>query len=69
MKDLGLVDQSLGIAGVGGGLELQLKQNFSLRCDVGMALTKLKDTTRDVGKQVVVPAGEIHYYLSSSFSW
>lgn len=69
VKDLGLVDQSLGIAGVGGGLELQLKQNFSLRCDVGMALTKLKDTTRDVGKQVVVPAGEIHYYLSSSFSW
>ncbi len=69
LADLGLVDQTLSLAGAGGGLELQIKQSFSLRCDVGMALTELKDPTRDAGKQIVVPAGEVHYYLSSSFTW
>lgn len=63
------MDKTLSIAGAGGGLEFEIKQNFSLRCDVGVALTELKDPTRDVGKQVVVPAGEVHYYLSSSFTW
>ena len=69
VDDLPLVDKTLSIAGVGGGLELQLKQNFSLRCDVGMALTELRDKSRDENKQIVVPAGEVHYYLSSSFTW
>lgn len=67
--DLGLVDKSLSFAGAGGGLELTVKQNFSLRCDVGVSLTQLRDSTRDAGKQVIVPAGDIHYYLSTSFSW
>jgi hemolysin activation/secretion protein len=69
IDDLGLVDRTLSIAGTGGGLELNLRQNFTLRCDVGVALTQLKDTTLDPGKQIVVPAGEVHYYFSSSFSW
>ncbi len=67
--DLGLVERTLSISGVGGGLELTLKQNFSLRCDVGMALTQLRDETREEDKKVVVAAGDVRYYLSSSFSW
>ncbi len=66
---LSLVESTVSIAGVGGGLELQLKQNFSLRCDVGMSLTELRDETLEADKRLVVPAGEIHYYISSSFSW
>jgi hemolysin activation/secretion protein len=67
--DLGLVDKTLTIAGTGGGLELLVKQNFSLRVDVGVGLTELRDKTREPEQQLVVPAGEIHYYISSSFSW
>lgn len=66
---LSLVESNVSIAGTGGGLELQLKQNFSLRCDVGMSLTELRDETLEADKRLVVPAGEIHYYISSSFSW
>ena len=67
--EVSLVDRSLALAGTGGGFELTVRQNFSLRCDVGMALTELRDNTRPAGQELVVPAGEIHYYLSSSFSW
>ena len=67
--ELSLVDRTLTVAGAGGGMELTVRQNFSLRCDVGMALTELRDTTRPAEQQLVVPAGQIHYYLSSSFSW
>ena len=66
---LGLVDKTVSIAGAGGGLELQVKQNFSIRCDVGLSLTQLRDDTRDPGKQIVTQPGEVHYYISSSFSW
>jgi len=68
-EDLTLVDRSLDLAGVGAGLELLVKQNFSLRCEVGMALTELRDNTLEKDKQVVYPAGEMQYYLSSSFTW
>ena len=68
-SELALVDKTLAIAGTGVGLELTVRQNFSLRCDVGKALTELRDSSRDPGKQIVVPAGEVHYYVSSSFSW
>jgi len=66
---LSLVESNVSIAGAGGGLELQLKQNFSLRCDVGLSLTELRDETLEADKRLVVPAGEVHYYISSSFSW
>lgn len=66
---LSLVESNVSIAGTGGGLELQLKQNFTLRCDVGMSLTELRDETLEADKRLVVPAGEVHYYISSSFSW
>jgi len=67
--EVSLADKSLGIAGTGGGLELVVKQNFSIRCDVGMALKELRDNSRIEGDQVVVPAGNVEYYVSSSFSW
>jgi hemolysin activation/secretion protein len=67
--ELGLVDRSLTIAGTGAGFELLVKQNFSLRFEVGMSLTELRDETLEEDKRVVYPAGETQYYLSSSFSW
>jgi hemolysin activation/secretion protein len=67
--DFGLVDETVSIAGAGGGLEIQIKQNLSIRCDVGVTLTKLYDDTREPGDELVVPAGQVRYYISSSFSW
>lgn len=68
-EDLGLVDKTLSLAGAGGGLEIQIKQNLSIRCDVGLTLTQLRDDTREDDEKVVVPAGQVRYYISSSFSW
>ncbi|MDB6115438.1 MAG: hypothetical protein JWQ83_199 [Lacunisphaera sp.] len=66
---IALVDKNLTISGVGAGMELVVKQNLSLRCDVGMALDELRDDTLTSDNKVVVPAGQIHVYLSSTFSW
>ncbi len=68
-EELPLADTSLPLAGAGGGLELQLKQYFSVRCDVGVALNQLRDPSRDAGDQIVVPAGDVRYYVSGSLSW
>ena len=67
--ELSLIDRTVSIAGAGAGVELLVKQNFSLRGDVGRALTELRDNTRPDGQQIVVPAGQIRYYISSSFTW
>lgn len=67
--ELTLAESTLNIAGTGAGFELQMKQNFSLRLEVGMSLTELRDETLEEDKRLVYPAGELHYYLSSSFSW
>ena len=67
--ELSLIDRTVSIAGAGGGLELLVRQNFSIRGDVGMALTELRDNTRPAGQEIVVPAGQIRYYISSSFTW
>ena len=69
LAELGLAEQTLNIAGAGGGLELQIKQNLSIRCDVGLSLTELRDDTREENERLVVPAGQVRYYISSSFSW
>jgi hemolysin activation/secretion protein len=66
---IALVDSTLGLSGTGVGMEMVVKQNFSLRFDVGMALTELRDYSRPADQQIVVPAGSIQYYVSSSFSW
>ncbi|HTJ77357.1 MAG TPA: ShlB/FhaC/HecB family hemolysin secretion/activation protein [Rariglobus sp.] len=68
-EELPLADTSLPLAGAGGGLELQLKQYFAVRCDVGVALNQLRDPSRDAGQQIVVPAGDVRYYISGSLSW
>ena len=67
--ELSLIERTVSIAGAGAGVELLVKQNFSLRGDVGMALTELRDNTRPAGQEIVVPAGQIRYYISSSFTW
>ena len=67
--ELSLIDRTVSIAGAGAGVELIVKQNFSLRGDVGRALTELRDDTRPDGQKIVVPAGQIRYYISSSFTW
>jgi hypothetical protein len=69
IDDASLTERSVSIAGAGGGLELQVKQNLSIRCDVGLTLTELRDDTLEPADQVVVPAGAVRYYFSSSFSW
>ncbi|HKB57098.1 MAG TPA: ShlB/FhaC/HecB family hemolysin secretion/activation protein [Lacunisphaera sp.] len=66
---LSLVDRTLNLKGAGAGVELVVRQNFSLRCDVAKALTELRDDTRPTGQEIVVPAGQMKYYLVSSFSW
>jgi hemolysin activation/secretion protein len=67
--DLGLVDRTVSLSGAGGGLEVRFKQFFSLRCDVGVTLTELRDPTREENQRLVVPAGDVRYYFSSSFTW
>ena len=64
-----LIDRSLAMAGAGGGMELTVRQNLSIRCDVGMALNELRDVTRPVGQQVVVPPGNVQTYLIATFVW
>jgi hypothetical protein len=64
-----LIDRSLPMAGAGGGMELVVRQNLSLRCDVGMALNELRDVTRPLGQQVVVPSGNVQTYLIATFVW
>ena len=62
-------DKSFGIAGTGIGFSLFVKQYFSFRCDLGMALTKLEDKDREEGKQIIVAKGDKQVHLSSSFTW
>jgi hypothetical protein len=69
IDDVGLIERTVSIAGAGGGLELQVKQNLSIRCDVGLTLTELVDDTLEPDQRIVVPAGATRYYISSSFSW
>ncbi len=67
--ELPLIDRNLSLAGTGVGVALVVKQNFSLRCDFGMALTELRDNTLIEGHQIVSPKGKTKIYVVSSFSW
>lgn len=64
-----LIERKVSMAGAGGGVEVVVLQNLSVRCDVGTALMELRDDTRQAGQQVVVPQGDVHAYLVASFSW
>jgi hemolysin activation/secretion protein len=68
-KSLTYIDKSIAISGMGAGISLTVKQNFSLRCDYGMSLTELRDNDQPEGKQVLVPAGNKEIYFVASFSW
>ncbi len=68
-SELPLLDRSLTMAGAGGGVEFIVRQNMSIRCDVGMALNELRDGSRPVGEQIVVPVGNVQTYLVASFTW
>jgi hemolysin activation/secretion protein len=67
--ELPLVDRNLSMAGVGVGVALTIKQNFSLRCDFGTALIELKDKALEPGKQIRTAKGNKEIYVVSSFSW
>jgi len=68
-KDLPYIDKNFSISGYGVGVALMVKQNFSLRCDYGVALTELRDDTRLAGEEVILAKGNKQVYLVSSFSW
>lgn len=62
-------DRNLTIAGTGIGVGLNIRQNFTLRADFGMALTELKDPQRPDDEQIISPSGNKQLHFSSSFSW
>ncbi len=64
-----LIDRSVNLAGIGGGLELVVRHNLSIRCDVGLALDELRDSARPAGQQVVVRSGNTEVHLVSTFVW
>lgn len=64
-----LSDRNVSFAGAGAGFEFVLWRNFSLRCDLGTALTELRDDSQPAGKQVVVRSGSVRAHIVSSLSW
>ena len=64
-----LIDRNVSLTGAGVGVELVLWQNFSIRGDFGTALTELRDNSREIGQQVVVPKGNKQAYLIATLSW
>lgn len=68
-KALPYAEQSFGMYGRGVGIALVVKQNFSLRCDYGQALSTLRDVDQKEGKQIIVKEGDGELYLLTSFSW
>lgn len=66
---LPLIDRNVSLAGAGVGVELVVGQNFSMRCDFGTALIGLRDNSRPVGQQIVVPKGNKQVYLIATLAW
>lgn len=59
-----LIDRDLSLMGVGAGLELVVKETVSIRCDVAQGLTDLKDENTTLAE-----AGDVRFYLITSFAW
>lgn len=59
-----LIERDLTLFSAGGGVELTVKQNVSLRCDVGMALADLKDSDTTLAE-----AGDVRAHVVASFYW
>ena len=66
---LSFQDTNFNLGGIGLGVSLAVKQNFSLRCDFGMALTELRDDSRPKEEQVISPKGNKQVYVVSTFIW
>lgn len=70
--DLPFIDKNLTIAGTGVGVALQVKQNFTLRCDYGIALIALRDKDLNPDapeKQFVTAKGNSQLSFISTFTW
>ncbi len=59
-----LAERDLTLMGTGAGVELAVRQAFSLRCDVGMALMGLGS-----GEQRLTRAGDIRAHVAANFIW
>ena len=59
-----LAERDLTLMGAGAGVELAVKQAFSLRCDVGMALLGLGS-----GEQRLTRAGDVRAHVAANFFW
>lgn len=57
-------NRDLSLFGAGGGLELVILQNFSLRCDVGMVLEDIKDTN-----ETLAESGDVRAHIAASIIW
>ncbi|MGH7996309.1 MAG: hypothetical protein ACREFX_08155 [Opitutaceae bacterium] len=64
-----LIEKNLTMAGAGGGAELDFRQVFSVRCDIGVALNPLTDPSLPAGQQIVVRSGSVQSYLVATFAW
>lgn len=64
-----LSERDLGFAGAGVGIELVMWRNFSVRCDIGTALTEIRDHSLPADEQVVVRSGSVRTHIVSSISW
>jgi len=64
-----LSETNLSLAGAGVGVALTIKQNFSLRCDFGTALTEVVDPSLFEDEQIKVAKGNKQVYLVTSFAW
>lgn len=59
-----LAERNLTLVGTGVGVEVAVKQNVSIRCDVGLALTDLKTSEVTWAK-----AGDVRAHVVANFFW
>jgi len=62
--EIPLTERDVDLLGAGAGVEIVVKQSFSLRCDLGMVLQSLRDEDR-----TVAAVGDVRAHVMASFSW